>query len=82
MAPLCYAAKFDPFLSLDYTRVEDMGAQSKERKGTHFAVQHSGAIVIQARMSKRIQSKNLAIAIWQPCPHTPCLHPDCVADVF
>ena len=25
MAPLCCAAKFDPFLSLDYARVEGVG---------------------------------------------------------
>ena len=45
MAPLGYAAKFDPFLSLDCARVDSMGAQSKERKGSNFAVQPSGAIV-------------------------------------
>ena len=33
----CYMAKFDPFLSLDCARVEGMGAQSKERKGSKFA---------------------------------------------
>ena len=38
-------AKLDPFLSLDYARVEGVGAQSKERKGSNFAVQRSGAIV-------------------------------------
>ena len=30
-------AKFDPFLSLDCARVEGVGAQSKERKGSNFA---------------------------------------------
>ena len=45
MAPLRYAAKFDPFLSLDCARVEVVGAQSKERKGSNFAAQHCGAIV-------------------------------------
>ena len=30
MAPLRYAAKFDPFLSLDCARVEGVGAQRKE----------------------------------------------------
>ena len=30
MAPLRYAAKFDPFLSLDCGRVEGVGAQGKE----------------------------------------------------
>ena len=31
-------AKFDPFLSLDCTRVEGVEAQSKERKGSNFAI--------------------------------------------
>ena len=56
-------AKFDPFLS----RVEGLGAQSKETKGSNFAALRSGAIALQARRAKSIQSKNLAIAIWQPC---------------
>ena len=30
-------AKFDPFLSLDCTKVEGVGEQSKERKGSNFA---------------------------------------------
>ena len=38
MAPLRCAAKFDPFLSLDCARVEDVGGQSKERKGSNFAI--------------------------------------------
>ena len=38
-------AKFDPFLTLDYARVEGVGAISKERKGSNFAAQRSGAIV-------------------------------------
>ena len=38
MAPLRYAAKFDPFPSLDCARVEGMGMQSKERKGSNFAL--------------------------------------------
>ena len=33
----CHMAKFDPFLSLDCARVEGVGAQSKERKGSNFA---------------------------------------------
>ena len=37
MALLRYAAKFDPFLSLDCARVEGVEAQSKERKGSNFA---------------------------------------------
>ena len=42
-------------------------AQSKERKGSNFAAQRCGAIVLQAQRAKSIRSKNLAIAIWQPC---------------
>ena len=41
----CQIAKLDPFLSLDCARVEGVGAQSKERKGSNFAAQRSGAIV-------------------------------------
>ena len=37
MAPLHCAAKFDPFLSIDCARVEGVGAQSMERKGSNFA---------------------------------------------
>ena len=33
----CQMAKFDPSLSLDCARVEGVGAQSKERKGSNFA---------------------------------------------
>ena len=38
MAPLRYAAKYDPFRSLDCARVEGVGAQSKETKGSNFAI--------------------------------------------
>ena len=36
MAPLRYAAKFDPFLSLDCAPTPSTLAQSKERKGSNF----------------------------------------------
>ena len=42
-------AKFDPFLSLDCARVEGVGAQSKERKGSNFAAKRSGAIVLKPK---------------------------------
>ena len=58
-------AKFDPFLSLDCARVEGVGAQSKERKGSNFAAQRSGAIVQKPERAKHIRSKILAIALWQ-----------------
>ena len=38
MAQLRYAAKFDPFLSLDYAPTPSAPAQSKERKGSNFAI--------------------------------------------
>ena len=38
MAPLCYAAKFDPFLSLDCAPTPSTLAQSKERTGYNFAI--------------------------------------------
>ena len=38
MAPLRYAAKFDPFLSLDCAPTPSTLAQSKERKGANFAI--------------------------------------------
>ena len=38
MAPLCCAAKFDPFLSLDCAPTPSTLAKSKERKGSNFAI--------------------------------------------
>ena len=38
MAPLRSAAKFDPFLSLDCAPTPSTLAQSKERKGSNFAI--------------------------------------------
>ena len=38
MAPLRCAAKFDPFLSLDCAPTPSTLAQSKERKGSNFAI--------------------------------------------
>ena len=60
-------AKFDPFLSLDCARVEGVGAQSKERKGSNFAAQRSGAIVQRPEGPNTYDTRNLAMAIWQPC---------------
>ena len=66
MAPLRYAAKFDPFLSLDCAPTPSTLAQSKERKGSNFAAQRSGAIVQKPKGPNKMLSKNPAIAIWQP----------------
>ena len=38
MAPLRYAAKYDPFRSLDCAPTPSTLAQSKERKGSNFAI--------------------------------------------
>ena len=38
MAPLRYVAKFDPYLSLDCAPTSSTLAQSKERKGSNFAI--------------------------------------------
>ena len=38
MAPLSYAAKFDPFLFSDCAPMPSTLAQSKERKGSNFAI--------------------------------------------
>ena len=38
MAPLHYAAKFDPFFSLDCSPMPSILAQSKETKGSNFAI--------------------------------------------
>ena len=62
----CQMARFDPFLCLDCARVEGVGAQSKERKGSNLAAQRSRAIVLLALRAKHIRSKNMAFAIWQP----------------
>ena len=55
----CQMAKFDPFLSLDCVRVEGgVGAQSKERKGSNFAAQRSGAIVQKPKGPNTYDLKN------------------------
>ena len=58
MAPLGYAAEFDPFLSLDCAMVEGVGAQSKERKGSNW--QHCfryslGSIALWTRADGGVQ---------------------------
>ena len=53
----CQMAKSDSFLSLDCAWVEGRGSHPK--KGRNHILLHSGR-------AKRLQAKNLAIAIWQP----------------
>ena len=45
MALLRGAAKFDPFLSLDCAPMPSTLAQSKERKGSNFAILFAGSLV-------------------------------------
>ena len=44
MAPIRYAAKFDPFLSLDCALTPSTLAQSKERKGSNIAIWQPSSI--------------------------------------
>ena len=59
----CQMAKFDPFLSLD-----SFDCAGWRVEGNDQILLRSIAIVLLALRAKRKQSKNLAIAIWQPCP--------------
>ena len=64
----CLMAKLDPFLSLDFARVEGVGGggaiQGKE--GIKFCSEVYRSHSPESRRAKHIQSKNPAIAIWQP----------------
>ena len=51
MAPLRCAAKFDPFLSLDCTTTPSTLAQSKERKGSNFAIWQPCGGIIRSKLS-------------------------------
>ena len=55
MAPLRWAAKFDPFLSFNCARVEGVGPQSKERKGSNFCHLATLAQVFLSTQDDRIQ---------------------------
>ena len=59
MAPLHYAAKFDPFLSLDCAPTPSTLAQSKERKGSNFAIWQPCRCATSSRPSS-------------PAPPSPC----------
>ena len=59
----CQMAKFDPFLSLDCARVEGVGAQSKERKGSNFAAEQSGAIVQKPEGPNRYDLATMSVLL-------------------
>ena len=71
MALLRYTAKFDPFLSLDCAPTPSTLAQSKERKGSNFEAQRSGAIVQKPEGPKTKSSKSspcITVAIFFTYP--------------
>ena len=54
MAPLRYTAKFDPFLSLDCAPTLYTLAQSKEKKGSNFAIwQHCSGVLPRLQWPRR-----------------------------
>ena len=64
MAPLRYAAKFDPFLSLDCTPTPSTLAQSKERKGSNFC--HLAILVLGHLLSPEFVSKSRVTGAYSP----------------
>ena len=63
----CQMAKFYPFLSLDCARVKGVGAQSKERKGSNFAIwqpwHKAGCKIVACDISQEWMDK--AIGYWK-----------------
>ena len=65
MAPLRYTAKFDPFLSLDCAPTPSTLAQSKERKGSNFAIwQHRSATASRGSTARCSRSSWHATSTW------------------
>ena len=48
------------------------GKVRNPKKGRDQHLQRSGAVVLQALKAKHVQSKDVAIAIWQPCQSASC----------
>ena len=67
MAPLRYAAKCDPFLSLDCAPTPSTLAQCKERKGSNFAIWQPW---VQDRLRGECQRVGEAVL---PLPRSPHL---------
>ena len=67
MAPLRYAAKFDPFLSLDCAPTLN---QSKERKGSNFVIWQpcdqgkSGKDTVTVTVKKNPEERNVIRAVF------------------
>ena len=64
MAPLRYAAQFDPFLSLDCAPTPSTLAQSKERKGSNFQSGNHGRPSLKVTSSLKL----LRLTLPQPQP--------------
>ena len=63
MAPLRYAAKFDPFLSLDCASTLSALAQSKERKGSNFAIRQPWQVPVVAAINGPAVGAGLCFAL-------------------
>ena len=59
MAPLRCAAKFDPFLSLDCASTPSTLAQSKERKGSNFAVWQPWVLLLLGGQQSEFYKSNI-----------------------
>ena len=76
---LRYAAKFDPFLSLDCTAMLSTLAQSKERKGSNFAIwqpceQDAGAVGRGDAVEARGAGRDAAVPVREPRQAAPPQH--------
>ena len=81
MAPLRYAAKFDPFLSLDCAPTPSTLAQAKERKGSNFAIWQSckqdvrGGIHFAADGASVVYAAGCGVALFDSVSRTQRLVP-------
>ena len=69
----CRMANFDPFLSLEVELRQGggHGGAIQGKEGIKFCSAAWQSHSPEARRAKPIRSKNLAIAIWQPCTDPP-----------
>ena len=74
MAPLCYAAKLDSFLSLDCVPTPSNLVQSKERKGSNFAICPPPSTLAHSKKGRDqiLPSGNFACRPPWPWPRTLC----------
>ena len=75
MAPLRYATKFDPFLSLDCAPTPSTLAQSKERKESNFAIWQPCAGVAHAQGEAAVPVPLPGLPERLPVPAQPAAAP-------